>query len=226
MRSILTPLLFLALATPASASDGVLEINQTCARETGCFSGDTPGYPVTINGSAGRSYKLTSDIGGVIGLNTNVIEIIADDITIDLAGFRIICTTFTPPFTVAFCSDSGSGTGDGITVDDTSTRKGVEVRNGSVTGVAGAGVRVGDRSVVRGMRISSTGGHGISAGENTVVSSNLVVESGLGGGGFSLFTIFAIYRDNVFDTEFGGGRGNINGTGTNAGGNVCSGTPC
>ena len=41
-------LLFLVLATPALASDGVLEINQTCAVQTGCFTGDTAGFPVTI----------------------------------------------------------------------------------------------------------------------------------------------------------------------------------
>lgn len=36
---------------PASASDGVLEINQTCAIQTGCFAGDTAGLPVTISAS-------------------------------------------------------------------------------------------------------------------------------------------------------------------------------
>jgi hypothetical protein len=44
MRSLmvrLPVLLVLALATPALASDGVLEINQTCAVQTGCFAGDT-----------------------------------------------------------------------------------------------------------------------------------------------------------------------------------------
>jgi hypothetical protein len=36
---LLLTLLFLTLATPALAVDGVLEINQTCAVETGCFAG-------------------------------------------------------------------------------------------------------------------------------------------------------------------------------------------
>ena len=51
------------LSSAAFAVDGVLEINRACATNSGCFSGDSPGYPVTINGIAGRSYKLTSDIG-------------------------------------------------------------------------------------------------------------------------------------------------------------------
>ncbi len=65
MRTYLLPLyalLLLALAGPALAVDGVAEINQTCAVQTGCFSGDTAGYPVSIEGSAGRSYRLTSDL--------------------------------------------------------------------------------------------------------------------------------------------------------------------
>jgi hypothetical protein len=45
MRSILIFLLFLVLAGPALAVDGVLEINQTCAVQTGCFAGDIPGFP-------------------------------------------------------------------------------------------------------------------------------------------------------------------------------------
>jgi len=44
----LIPLLLLALVRPTLAVDGVLEINQTCATHTGCFAGDTPGFPVGI----------------------------------------------------------------------------------------------------------------------------------------------------------------------------------
>ena len=37
----------------------MVEINQACALSTGCFSGDTAGFPVTIDGTAGPSYRLT-----------------------------------------------------------------------------------------------------------------------------------------------------------------------
>ena len=53
MRLFLLPLLTLVLALPVLAVDGVLEINHTCAVQTGCFSGDTPGYPVTITEARG-----------------------------------------------------------------------------------------------------------------------------------------------------------------------------
>jgi len=42
-------LILRALATnPALASGGVLEINQSCAVNTGCFTGDSAGFPVEI----------------------------------------------------------------------------------------------------------------------------------------------------------------------------------
>ena len=39
-------------ALPAFADEGVLEINQVCAVNTGCFVGDSAGFPVTIMDSA------------------------------------------------------------------------------------------------------------------------------------------------------------------------------
>ena len=228
--------LLLAVASPALAVDGVLEINQTCAKETGCFSGDTPGYPVTINGSAGRSYKLTSDIGGVIGLNTNAIEIIADDITIDLAGFRIICTTFMPPFIVAFCSESGGGTGSGIVVDNQALRAGVEVRNGSVIGMPLNGVTLGKQSVVHNLRVSQNringivvdivstvsgntasenGGTGILAGSGSTVSGNTAYSNG--NVGILTITGSTVTENTAYDNE---GDGIFADAGSNVSGNT------
>ena len=57
MRLFVLPLLTLTLALPALAVDGVLEINQACAESTGCFAGDSPGFPVTIQDPG--SYRLT-----------------------------------------------------------------------------------------------------------------------------------------------------------------------
>jgi hypothetical protein len=54
--------LFFCLPPAAYAAEGIAEINQTCAVQTGCFAGDSPGFPVTIDGSAGGSYRLTSDL--------------------------------------------------------------------------------------------------------------------------------------------------------------------
>ncbi len=92
MRTCLLPLialLLLALTGPALATDGVAEINQTCAVQTGCFSGDTAGYPVTIDGTAGRSYRLTGDLI-VPDENTDGIKVSTPSVTIDLNGFEIV----------------------------------------------------------------------------------------------------------------------------------------
>ena len=79
--------LALALARPALAVDGVIEINQTRAVAGGVTAGDTAGFPVTI--SASGSYRLTSDLQ--VGTSANFgITIGAADVTLDLNGFNIV----------------------------------------------------------------------------------------------------------------------------------------
>ena len=58
LLSLLALSFALAIAGPAAASDGVLEISRTCAIQTGCFPGDAPGLPVTITmpGAAMKRY--------------------------------------------------------------------------------------------------------------------------------------------------------------------------
>lgn len=81
MRSIV---LFIVLASSslAAAAEGVLEINQTCAVQTGCVPGDVAGFPVTIS-SPGR-YRLTSSLLGPIDGPT--IDITASGVELDLNG--------------------------------------------------------------------------------------------------------------------------------------------
>ena len=105
MRTYLLPviaLLLLALAGPALATDGVAEINHTCAAQTGCFSGDSAGYPVTITQPG--SYRLTSNLI-VPDENTSGILVSTSDVGIDLNNFAIIrsgckgrTTNCTPPW--------------------------------------------------------------------------------------------------------------------------------
>ena len=169
-------LVLLALATPAMATDGVLEINHTCATSTGCFSGDTAGYPVRIDGSAGHSYTLTSDLA-VTDVNTEVITVIASDVSIDLNGFEILgpvtCTGAGPTL-----SCSGFGGGSGI---DASQGRSVSVRNGSVKGAGQYGVRVGRHGEVRNLRIRWSGIDGIVAGHGSIVSDNVSIQNAVNG---------------------------------------------
>lgn len=149
-------------------ADGVLEINKACA-VVGCFPGDDPGFPVTITGAAGRSYRLTSDLS-IISANTSGIQITGSDVTLDLAGFRIsgarLCTGICP------VSGSQKGISGGASV---------EVRNGSVVGFLGTGVSLGDNAVVRDLRVSNNGNGGIVVSDGCRLAGNIAHDNGSDG---------------------------------------------
>ena len=80
--------LALALLTQlALASDGVVEINQTCATRVGCFMNDSEGFPVFI--SEPGSYRLTSDLTLPTAADLDGIRVSGSNVTIDLNGFTI-----------------------------------------------------------------------------------------------------------------------------------------
>ena len=87
MRLAVLPFLTLALALPALAVDGVLEINQACAVSAGCFVGDSGGFPVTI--SSPGSYRLTSNL--ITRAPGDGIDVTTEQVEIDLNGFTIGC---------------------------------------------------------------------------------------------------------------------------------------
>ncbi len=150
----------------AVSGDGVLEINHSCALNAGCFPGDDPGYPVTITGTAGRSYQLTSDLNISNG-DTTVIEVLADGLTIDLGGFRISCNTFVPPSTIEPCGVSGPGAGSGIDALVALVPEGLTIRNGSIVGMGRSGIRMGAGTVDQ-VRVSRSGSVGIRINSGTV----------------------------------------------------------
>jgi len=161
--------LIAALLVPASAgmaSDGVLEINQTCAVNTGCFSGDTAGFPVTI-ASAG-SYRLTSNLN-VPDENTTAISVQASDLGIDLNNFAIIGPVTCSGAPLA-CTPGG--TGSGIKADNVLTRRAVSVKNGSITGMGDRGVHLGGQSEVTNLRVRECGAVGIYAYSGSTISGS------------------------------------------------------
>jgi hypothetical protein len=143
--SLAAALLFPSLTTPAFASDGVLEINQTCAVNTGCFAGDTPGFPVLISTSG--AYRLTSRLV-VPSANTDGIAIFGGtgDVSIDLNQFSIVGPVLCSGFSgnPLSCTPS-SGAGAGI---DGSGSRGLSVKNGSVIGMGDIGIYLGERGEV------------------------------------------------------------------------------
>lgn len=158
MRSLpILVLLFMTLTLPALAGDGVIEINQTCALQGGCFAGDASGFPVTIATSG--SYRLTGNLS-VPDETTTAVLVTASGATIDLNGFEIrgpnVCSGL--PIT---CVLSGSGYGVEIRGDR------VRLKNGAITGMGSVAVygpatpTSGDGHVIEDVRLSHNRFEGI-----------------------------------------------------------------
>jgi parallel beta-helix repeat protein len=176
LRAILpSVVLLLSSVTSLHAGEGVLEINQACAVNTGCFSGDASGYPVTIDGSAGRSYRLTSDLV-VPDQNTDGIRVASPSVSIDLGGFEIARAVCVGALTICRLS----GTGSGVT-RTASFPRGTSVKNGSVIGMGLYGVDLGEQSQVMDLRVRWSGSDGIRVDGGSVVSGSSAFENGVHG---------------------------------------------
>ena len=166
------------LEVVAEAGDGVLEISQTCAVNTGCFTGDSAGFPVTI--SSPGSYVLTSGLR-VPDENTIGILIETSNVGIDLNNFgisRVNCGSDT------ICSSAG-GTGIGILqVNESSLpslpTEGVSVANGSIFGMDGMGVLLLQGADVRNLHVRYCFGGGISASTGIISGNTLSSVGGTG----------------------------------------------
>jgi hypothetical protein len=140
-------LMLACLPTPSHAGDGRFELNHEAALKGIPAIGDSaPGYPITI--SQQGSYILTGDLEQS-DPNVDVLEITADDVSIDLNGFAIrgstTCTAVNHPsgwLSHLDCSPTGAGTA--ITAIG-QTR--ISIHDGSIHGIAGNGVELTDGSV-------------------------------------------------------------------------------
>lgn len=157
-------------AAPALAVDGVLEINQTCAVETGCFSGDTAGFPVTT--SAAGSYRLTSNLV-LPDANTDGIVVGASSTTVDLNGFEIIGAACVGA-TTSVCRPI-SGGGDGVRVGG--LYFGVSVASGTITGMGYRGVSLWRHCKVTNLRVRWNRSIGIFVDEGSTVSNSNAYEN-------------------------------------------------
>ena len=155
----------LALSFQGVASaDGVVEINQICAEQTGCFPSDPPGFPVSLNQPG--SYRLTSNLD----LSTSpslvsAIHLIGDGISLDLGGFEIVgpvvCTGLGSAIN---CSPTGTDPG----IAAFFSTEGARVMNGRVRGFTN-GVSSGARSYVRNVFVESNHNFGIVTGAGSIV---------------------------------------------------------
>ncbi len=170
--TLLTGMMAWGLVETASASDGVLEINQACATGPGCFSGDSPGFPVTI--TFGGSYRLTSDLSSNFLLgppSADFIRIDADHVHLDLNGFALRCRHI---LTGAPCTGS---TVSGIHAIHGSAWIG----NGTIFGMPHKGIAssVSVSLRIEDLFVDQSASIGIEVGEGSRIERSVVQNSGI-----------------------------------------------
>ena len=219
----------LVLASSAHAVDGVIEINQTCAVNTGCFAGDAAGFPVTVSQSG--SYRLTGDLvvpGGVSGIQENG----AADVSIDLNGFSIIGPG--PPAAAAdgirlsqaknWVIRNGTirdFTNRGI-ADSTSTAEGHRIIEVRVVANSSLGISLGGTGhLIKDCTIQNNGTIGVAPGANSLLIGNII--EGNGGAGISFNGLGNGYGNNVINANAGGA---VVSSATQISGNVCNNALC
>ena len=187
--------MLVALVSSIPAFAAKHEIDQASVRVDGGFP-----FKITKPGS----YKLTSNL--VVPANTDGIDILASDVTLDLNGFSIIgplvCTGNDP----ATCPAATAGVGIKAGGDEGTPGPGdVKVFNGSVRGMGSNGIFLtGDGSLVQKVSAESNAGAGI------IVAGSVIDSSAIGNGSTGILA--SIVRDseaasNVKDGIILDGRG-------------------
>jgi hypothetical protein len=160
-------LLALAAATLSLAaglvSDPVI-IDAAQAARGGVTPGDAPGFPVTLSQS-GR-YRLASDL--IVPPHTDGIVFAAPNVTLDLNGHHV-----RGPVRCAHSAANRVVTCDWNV--EAAPRAGINavaaphsvIRNGTVAGFAGVGIRHGEAALLENLEVSSNAGAGI-AGDSSV----------------------------------------------------------
>jgi len=146
-KALVTLAIAILLPMYIYAADGQVLINQSTLNSAhGTYSITQPG-----------SYKLTSNLTAR-DENTDVIVIAADHVSIDLNGFAILGPTDCSGGLVP-CARAGLG--HGISIPGATPRFNITIRNGTIQGMGGAGIRlVGDSNLIEQMHLRSNGGGG------------------------------------------------------------------
>jgi hypothetical protein len=204
-----------AISTSLYAADGEILISQDAALAGNVTPGDAPGFPVTI--SRPGSYRLASNLT-VPDANTTAIQITADDVTLDLNGFRIAGPIVCNPEPTT-CNASGTGAGVQSVSSGTVAPRGIRLRNGTIRGMGLVGVLLlGDGSIVDRVNASGNAGPGIVVGSDGTVTDSVASVNILAG------IVGAAVRNSSADKNSGmgifirvdgvatGNRANSNGT--------------
>mgnify|MGYP001072325160 CR=1 FL=1 len=199
-------IVFALAADSALTDDGAIEINQACV-SLGCFDGDEPGWPITIENAG--SYILTSNLA--VDSTSDGIVLEASRVFLDLGGHLISggneCTG-EPPVCTA------KGALRGIFKGAFNFPQNITIHNGSVAGFTDDCLRVsGSGVVLHDLQISSCGSNGIlhqgqgmidrvvvrnAIGNGIQANGSVIVRESyfLNNGGYGVN--FGICSDNVF----------------------------
>src|SRR5262245_43423647 len=100
--------ILVAIPIGSHAANGVVLIDQDRALAGNVTLGDAPGFPVTISQSG--SYRLSGNLT-VTNVDTTVIQVTADAVTLDLNGFSIIGPAICVAGPATICPAAGKGIG-------------------------------------------------------------------------------------------------------------------
>lgn len=192
-RILMTTAILLAHAASAAAADGTFEINQACAVQTGCFAGDSAGFPVTITSSG--SYRLTSNLS-VGSSNTSAVVVSPSGVTLELGGFEI-AGPGTCSGSGTFLTCSSTGTAPGVALSALGGRS--RVSNGTIRGFGGVGVDVGSGTAER-LRVTENAGGGIFSTFSSPTVIDSVVDRNRGDG---VRVLLGIVRGCTVASNFG-----------------------
>ncbi len=144
----------LAFVPAAFAVDGVTLINQATSTNglPGCAHA---GFPIAICKSG--SYRLSGDLT-IASVDTDAIDIRANDVTLDLNGFSIVGPVTCQPGTYPIvCSNRGQGIG--VLAGDLYPGNNVTLRNGNIRGMGAGGVLLyGTGNLVDSVHVEWSGG--------------------------------------------------------------------
>lgn len=207
-RSLLLPAALLLALSAHGGAHAQIAIDQDMAMN-GTLPGDAAGFPITL--SQPGHYMLMSNL--VVPLNVNGIVITAPGVTLDLNGFTVSssieCTQNHTTLNVN-CSgiavhDGALNSRSGIVIEG----MGARVRNGSVSGFRGHGVRMSRaNSRVEGLRVFSNRYHGISTsgGHAHISETHVFLNGGAGihsSGGYVERVVASNNGDSGIDNNYG-----------------------
>lgn len=186
MSNQLVALAAATLSLAAGLVSDPVTIDAAQAERGGVTPDDAPGYPITIS-QPGR-YRLSSDL--IVPAHADGIVITAPNVTLDLNGHSV-----RGPVRCTHSSASRAVACDWRV--EPSARVGINavaaphsvIRNGSVTGFAGVGVRHGAAALLENLEVSANAGVGIAGAsivgaaraEGGVLRQVLVKHNGGGG---------------------------------------------